>query len=167
MAATVQLTETNGAGATVTHGVANANMGSVDAAALNAVDHPITPGQNTYEKYHRLEITDMGGSSSIKNIIVYRNGSLGGAAVHKTNARTTSYGGAASYATPVATTSSVATQTMPSSNPGAANLGIGGSLTGALTAAGYSDYLIHQIQTNAADTAGSTSNLTIQYDEIA
>jgi hypothetical protein len=56
---------------------------------------------------------------------------------------------------------------MPTSAPGAANLGIAGSLAGALTAAGFSDYLYHQIQTNAADNAGSTSTMNYQYDEIA
>ena len=44
------------------------------------------------------------------------------------------------YATPVATAITGADQTMPTSEPGSANLGIGGSLSGALTGTGYSDY---------------------------
>jgi len=56
---------------------------------------------------------------------------------------------------------------MPSSEPSGANLGIGGSLTGSLTATGESDYLVHQIQTDAGDTVGSTSDLNYQYDETA
>ncbi|MDE1867016.1 MAG: hypothetical protein KGI08_04805 [Thaumarchaeota archaeon] len=167
MAATVEISETNGAGATVTDGISNSNMGSTDAANLDPVANPVAPGGNTYEKYQRIHVTNMGGSSSIQNLQVWRSGALGGAAVHKTNARTTTYGGAATYATPVSTASTGATQTMPTSAPGAANLGIGGSLTGTLTAVGYSDYLIHQIQTNAGDTAGSTSTMNYQYDEIA
>jgi hypothetical protein len=168
MSAVVEVDERNGAGAGIlTHNPANSNMGNVDAAALDPVAYPITPGENSYEKYQILHVTDMGGSSQINNIKIWRNGALGGAATHKTNARLTSYGGAASYAEPVKTASSIATQTMPSSVPATANLGIGGALAGALTDVGYSDYLVHQIQTNAADVAGSTSEMDYQYDEVA
>ena len=166
MAATIQIDESNGAGEVQTTNITNSNMGSTDAANLNPVTYPVIPGNNTYEKYQRMHVTAMGGSSSIQNLQIWRTGALGGAAVHKTNARTAAYGGAATYTTPVTTTSSY-TQTMPSANPGAANLGIGGTLAGALTTTGYSDYLVHQIQSNAADTAGSTSTLNYQYDEIA
>lgn len=167
MAATVTIDESNGAGQTVTANITNSNMGSTDAANLDPVANPVSPGNNTYEKWQRFDLTALGGSSAIENLKVWRTGALGGSAVHVTNARTTSYGGAATYATPVATTSTVATQTMPTSTPASANLGIGGSLTGSLTAVGYSDYLVHQIQTNAADTAGSTSTMNYQYDEVA
>jgi len=165
-AATVEICESNGAGETITHNVGNSNMGNTDAAALTSTSYPVTPGENTYEKYQRFHVTDIGTSSQIKNLKVWRTGALGGSATHKTNARETSYA-QKTYAQPVKTASSQADQTMPTSTPTGANLGIGGSLTGALTAAGYSDYLVHQIQTNAADTAGSTSTLNYQYDEIA
>lgn len=56
---------------------------------------------------------------------------------------------------------------MPTSEPATANLGIGGSLGGSLEEAGASDYLVHQIQTDAGDTAGSSSTMNYQYDEIA
>lgn len=165
MTATVQIDESNGAGETQTTNISNTNMGSTDAANLDPVAYPVTPGNNTYEKYQRFHVTAMGGSSDISALKVWRTGSLGGAAVHVTNARTSSYA-QKSYATPVATTSTQATQTMPTSLP-ATNLGIAGSLSGSLTATGYSDYLVHQIQTNAADTAGSTTTLNYQYDETA
>ena len=166
-AATVEIDEVNGAGATLSHNIANSNMGSTDAKELDPVAYPVTPGANTYEKYQKIDVTSIGTSSKIDNLKIWRTGALGGAAVHLTNARLTAYGGAATYVQPVATTSSVATQTMPSSVPATANLGIGGSLAGALTAAGASDYLVHQIQTNASDTAGSTSTMNYQYDETA
>jgi len=167
-AATVEIDERNGAPAgTLTHNITNTNMGSTDAVNLDPVANPVTPGNNTYEKWQQIHVTAMGGSSQINNLKVWRTGALGGAATHVTNARTSSYGGAATYATPIATASTLATQAMPTSAPGTANLGIGGSLTGALTATGSSDYLIHQIQTNAADTAGSTSTMNYQYDEVA
>lgn len=167
MAATVEICESNGAGETVTHNVTNVNMGNTDAASLDPVAYPVTPGSNTYEKFQRIHVTAMGGSSQINNLQVWRTGALGGAATHLTNARTSSYAGAATYGTPDTTELAASTQTMPSSDPGAANLGIGGSLTGALTATGYSDYLNHIIKTNAADTAGSTSTMNYQYDEVA
>ena len=167
MPATIEIDEANGEGETLSHNVANLNMGNVDAKEIVAKDHAIAPGANSFEKYIKFHVTNMGGSSKIDNIRVYRDGALGGAATHKTNARTADYAGAATYAAPVATASSVATQAMPTAEPASANLGIGGSLSGALEAAGSSDYLVMQIQTNAADTAGSSSTLHFVYDETA
>jgi len=167
MAATMEICESNGAGETITHNITNANMGNVDAASLDPVAYPVTPGNNTYEKFQRFHVTAMGGSSKIDNLQVWRTGALGGSATHLTNARTSSYAGALAYATPDTTEAATSTQTMPSADPAGANLGIGGSLTGALTATGYSDYLNHIIKTNVADVAGSTSTMNYQYDETA
>jgi len=167
MAATMEICESNGAGETITHNITNANMGNVDASSLDPVAYPVTPGNNTYEKFQRFHVTAMGGSSKIDNLQVWRTGALGGSATHLTNARTSSYAGALAYATPDTTEAATSTQTMPSADPAAANLGIGGSLTGALTATGYSDYLNHIIKTNVADVAGSTSTMNYQYDETA
>lgn len=167
MAATIRINEANGAGQTVTTNISNTNMGSTDAASLDPVNNPVIPGDNTFEKWQKLEVTAMGGSSKIDNLKVFRTGALGANATHLTNARTSSYGGAVSYTTPTAASSTPATQTMPSSTPATANLGIGGSLSGALTAAGSSDYLIHQVQTSASATAGTTTTMNYQYDETA
>lgn len=166
-AASVEIDEANGVGETLTHNITNTNMGSVDAANLDPVANPVTPANNTYEKWQKIHVTAMGGSSAIDNFKVWRSGALGGAATHVTNARETGYAGAATYATPIATNSTVATQPMPTSEPTGANLGIGGSLTGSLVAVGSSDYFVHQIQTNGADVAGSTSTMNYQYDETA
>lgn len=167
MVATVQINEYNGVGETKSANITNSNMGSVDSANLNAVSNPIIPGDNSYEKWQKIEVTAMGGSSAIDNIKVWRTGALGGAATHLTNARESSYGGAETYTTPVATASAVAGQTMPTSEPTGANLGIGGSLAGSLTGVGETDYLIHQIQTDVADIAGATCTMNYQYDETA
>jgi len=167
MAATVEIDEANGAGETLTHNITNSNMGSADAVNLVAANYPITPGENSYEKWQKIHVTDMGGSSKIDNLKVWRTTALGGSAVHKTNARTADYGGAEVYATPVATDSTIADQTMPTSEPASANLGIGGSLSGALTGTGSSDYLVHQIQTDAGDVAGASCTMHYQYDETA
>ena len=167
MAAIVTIDESNGALEAQKVDIANSNMGNVDDAELDPVAYPITPGENSYEKWQRFHVSDMKGSSEISNLKVWRTGALGGAAVHKTNARTADYAGAPTYATPVKTASAIAINAMPTSAPASANLGIGGSLAGSLTEEGYSDYLVHQIQTNVADVAGSTSVLNYQYDEVA
>lgn len=167
MAATVEIDEANGAGQTLTHGITNSNMGSTDAANLDAVANPVTPGNRTYVKYQKFHVSNMGGSSKIDKLKVWRTGALGGSATHVTNARETSYAGALSYATPTASSVTDVTQTMPTSEPTGANLGIGGSLSGSLTATGSSDYLGHQIVTDSGDTAGSTSTMNYQYDETA
>lgn len=167
MAATTEVCESNGAGETITHSISNANMGSVDSAALDPVVNFMTPGNRTYIKYQRLHCTNMNGSSRLDNLKVWRTGALGGSATHVTNARLTSYAGALAYATPVATAVTTVDQTMPTSVPATSNLGVGGSLSGGITAAGYSDYLGHQIVTNGADIAGSTSTMNYQYDETA
>lgn len=167
MAATVRIDESNGAGETITNGISNSNFGSNDSANLTAATYPITAGNNSYEKWQKLEVTAMGGSSAVKDIKVWYTGTLSGSDTFKTNARTSSYGGAATYATPVATASSIATQTMPTSAPGSANLGIAGSLSGQLNATGKSDYLVMQIGVNAATTAGATLTINWRYTEVA
>lgn len=162
--ATVVLSERNGAAAgTATSNVTNFNFGSIDAINLDPVANPIAPGSNSYEKYHYFEVTAMGLSSKVDQLIVWRTGALGGAATEVTNARTTTYGGALTYVAPIVTTSTVATQAMPTANPAAANVGIAASLTGSLTTTGSSDYFVHQILTNAADTAGATCTWNGQY----
>ncbi len=167
MAATVVINEYNGAGETLEADIANSNMGNLDDAEINAASYPITPGENSYEKWQKLAVTAMGGSSKIYNIKVWRTTALGGSAVHVTNARTSDYGGAETYAQPVKTDSTIADQAMPTEEPASANLGIGGSLAGELTDTGLSDYLVHQIQTDAGDVAGASCTLHFKYTEVA
>jgi len=167
MAATVQINEYNTVSETKSANITDTDMGDTDASDLDPVAYPVTPGNNTYEKWQKLEVTAMGGSSAIDKLKIWRTGALGGSAVHLTNARETSYGGAETFATPIKTDSTIATETMPSTEPTDANLGIGGDLVTALSAAGESDYLIHQVQTDAGDVAGSTSTMNYQYDETA
>lgn len=152
-----------------THNISDSDMSTEDSPTTDPVANPVTPGNNTMEKYQQIHVTNMGGSSKIDNLQVWRTGALGGSATHKTNARTSSYARKA-YAQPSTTTSTQGTQTMPTSDPAAANLGIAGSLSGSITSAGAtsrSDFLVHQIQTDSGDVAGSTSTMNYQYDETA
>jgi hypothetical protein len=167
MAATIEICESNGGAETVTHSITNTNMGNTEAVNLDPVAFPVTPGAKTYAKYQRIHVTAMGGSSKIENLKIWRTGALGGAATHETNARIAAYAGAIAYVTPVKIAILTVDQTMPVAVPASANLGIAGSLAGSLLATGYSDYLVHQISTNVADIAGSTSTISFQYDEIA
>lgn len=169
MAATVEIDEQNGksSSAALTHNIGSSNMGNSDSANLNPVSSPISPGNNSFEKWQLVHVTDMGSSSKINNLQVWRSGALGANASHVTNARTGGYGGAPAYTNPTAATSAIATQSMPTGSPGSANLGIGGSLDGAITSPGYSDFLVHQIQTSKTALAGSTTTLNFQYDETA
>lgn len=157
-----------------THNITNSNMGSTGAVNLDPVAFPVVPAAHTYEKYQKIHVTAIGTSSKIDNLKVWRNGALGagGTHVHLTNARLTGYV-RKQYIAPVATVSTPATQTMPSSVPATSNLGINGSLTGTILATGFdankafSDFLVHQIQTDASATSGSTSTMNYQYDETA
>ena len=167
MSATVQINEFNGAGETKTANITNSNLGSSDSVNLNASANPIIAGSNSFEKWQKIEVTALGGSSAIDNLKTWMTGSLSGSDALKTNARTATYGGAETYGTPVASTSSKAAQTMPIAEPASANLGIGGSLTGSITAVGSSDYLVMQLQTDAATTAGASLTIHYQYDETA
>jgi hypothetical protein len=172
-AATVEICESNGTTPTITHNITNSNMGSTEAVNLDPVAYPITPGNNSFEKWQRIHVTDIGTSSKIDNLKVWRTDALAAEATHKTNAREASYDGAQVFDTangPLATDRSATydyTEAMPTSEPTGANLGIGGALAGALTAAGYSDYLVHQIQTTASAVAGATCTMNYQYDETA
>jgi hypothetical protein len=163
----VEIDESNGSGETVTHGITNSNMGDTDAANLVAASYPITPGNRSYIKYQKIHVTAMGGSSKVKTLKVWRTTALSGSDTHVTNARETSYAGALTFATPVKTSVTGVDQNMPTTEPSGANLGIGGSLTGELTAAGSSDYLGHQLVVNAGTTAGASCTMNFKYSEVA
>jgi len=169
MAATVEIDEQNGPAdsPTLTHNISNSNMGGADAANLDPVTCPVAPGDNTCEKWQLLHVTNMGTSSKINNIKVWRAGGLGAEAIHLTNASNTNYEGAATYSTPTTTSSVKAKYAVPNTIPSSANLGIAGSLSGGLVSTGYSDFFVHQIQTNPKALSGSTSTINYQYDEIA
>jgi hypothetical protein len=149
----------------------NSNVGILDTPNTTlATAFAIPADSYSYEKWQRLAVTVNGSSNTIKGIRVWRTGTLGGASdTHLTNARTTGYADTSTYAVPLLTVSSY-TQTMPTSDPGAANLGIAGSLAGTITSAPqYSDYLVHQIHVHSSTTAGpaAANTLYFQYDEYA
>lgn len=165
MPATVQINEYNGAGETETTNVANWNYGNTDAPALTPSSFPITAGQNSFTKYWKLDVTNMGGSNKIDNLQCYKSAGayVTGEGI-QCSLRTSGYSQPA-YATP--TTSTYSDQTMPTSDPGAANWGIGGSLSGSITVAGKSDRMKAQLQTTVSTPPGNVNQktFTIEYDE--
>lgn len=168
-AATIAISESNTSSETVTDDVSSLNFGTVDSPNLSAGSNAITPGNNSYEKYVRFQVSAMGDATAISNLRIFASGvtfPIDSGTYVKTSATTSGYS-APSYATPVTTTSTVATATIATSDPAAANIGIASSLTGTLTSAGYSDYCVLQIQTNASDTSGDTIVLRFQWDEVA
>ena len=165
MVATIEIDESNTAGETITHGIANCNFGSNDSVNITPATYPVTAGQNSYEKFWKFHFQST--FNKVDNLRFWKSaGTIDTNADIKTCARTTSYT-QQTFATPVATTSSKATQDIAEADPGAANLGIGGSLSGNLTSAGYSDYLVCQYQAASAHNPGDIAQLTLrfQYDE--
>jgi hypothetical protein len=124
--------------------------------------YPITAGNNSYEVWLKGDWS--GTFNKIDNLQFWRSTDFSpntGLAIDwKGNNQTTGV-------TPVATESTVATVAVPTADPGTANVSIGGSLSGNLTAAGKSDFIVLQLQTTTDAAAGDTSlaTFTLQYDE--
>lgn len=133
-----------------------------DATPSNYTSNPITAGNNSYEVWLRGHFT--GTFNTVDNLQFWQSTAFSPATgltlKWKGNNQTT-------YVTPVKTESTVATVAMPTSDPAIANVSIGGSLSGQLTSAGYSDYIVIQLQTTVSASAGdtSTATFTLQYDE--
>jgi hypothetical protein len=71
------------------------------------------------------------------------------------------------YLQPAAGTSSIATSSVPKSDPGTTNVSIGGSLTSCMIASGYIDHIVLQLRTAANAAPGDTSLATfsLSYQE--
>jgi len=156
MAATVEVKESNDSSGEVLTTATKSDYGSSDAANLTPASFPLSPSTNSYEKEQRIHVTAMGGSAAVSRLKFW--GSPPGNATgltHKFNGHTTqgTYDSSkrTAYSAPVTTTGNVP-NTVPTSEPATANIGIGGSLTGQLTGAGYGDYILHQVQVGASPT---------------
>lgn len=167
MAATVELCESNGAGETIEHNISNINFGDDDGPNLTPADYPIVAGDKSYEKYLRIHVTAMGSSNKIDNLQMWKDSGdyLTGETIDA-NLVTGGYT-SETYAQPIKTDSSKADTTMPTSDPGAANIGIAGALAGNMTGIGYSDYIVIQMNTTTGSPGGDVNqkSFKIQYDE--
>jgi len=161
--ATFTWSQSNGSGEVVTDLGASGNLFNFktndDATPANYSSNPITAGNNSMGVYLRGKFT--GSFNQIDNLQFWMSTDFS-----PNTGLTVKFGGNnVSYATP--STSATGDATIGTSDPGAANVSIGGSTGGALTATGYSDYIRLQLQTSAAAAAGDTSlaTFTLQYDE--
>jgi hypothetical protein len=166
MAATVQLNEYNGAGATKTSNVANGHFlwadlpGDSDRRTANPITKPPSGTNYSYEKYQKLEIGAMGGSTQLDTFRHYLTATLDTGFSQYTSAANPPV--QPTYAQPVNTVSSKATTAMPTSDPGAARI------YGTLTAVGQeTGYVVTQLR--VADTAAAGYDRTTQwrYAEIS
>lgn len=154
--------EANGAGETVSTPT-NINFGSTDAKDLVALTYPITAGTNSFEKWIRAAFS--GTFNIIDNIQFWKSA---GAYVSEEGIDWSGATALASYAQPTQTESTVATTVLPTADPDTANVWIAGSLSGTLTSAGTSDYIVMQMQIGSGAAAGAvnTKTFTLQYDEV-
>jgi hypothetical protein len=172
MAATFQWSQTYGTSpGTVTDIGSSGNLFNFkdvdDATPSNYSSYPITasdtPNQGrSYEVWLRMHFT--GTFNKIDNLQFWMSTDF------SPNTGLTVYwkgNNVGSYQTPVKTDSTIATSTVPTSDPGTANVSIGGSLAGNLTSAGYSDYIVLQLDVATTAASGDTSLATFtgQYDE--
>ena len=171
MAANVEIDETNGtAPGTLTDNITNSNYGVVDSVNLDPIANPITPGVNSFTKWQQWHLVALGGSIQIENLKYFNGGGVAADTAHQFNGNTVQGSYDSTKKTVYETPDQLATDapnTVPGSAPGSANIGIAGSLTAALTAAGRSDFVVSIITTTVSAVAGATLTITFRYDEIA
>ena len=172
--ADVTISESNGAGETVTPSINNINFGSVDQANLNPVANPITAQADghSFEKYIRLRVSNMYDTTQLDNIKIWLSGLGGGWKAEEGISCNLTHlphlYSQASYAQPIETNSSKAISPMPETEPPQANIGIAGSLNGIISSApGFSDYAVLQMDVGATTPTGNVNQKTItfEYDE--
>ena len=170
MAATIELDESNGGSEVVSHAVASLAMGTVDATGMvpGATGARQTPGSNSMAKMLRLHLTALGGGLGISNVRVYCDPSVSGWSLFS-NAHPTqgTYDAKklTAYLAPSVDPTAVP-NALPVADPASANLGIGGSLSGTLSAIGWTDYLRLQLRAAAGVVASFTSPCFFAYDDV-
>lgn len=171
MTATVEIDELNGTAPGVrTHNITNSNYGEVDAVNLDPIANPITPGNNTFTKWQQWHLTALGGSVQIENLKYFTGGGVAANTTHQFNGNIVQGSYDTTKKTVYETPDQLATDApnaVPTSAPASANIGIGGSLTGALSSPGFSDFVVSIITTTVSAVAGATLTITFRYDEIA
>lgn len=169
MAETFQWAQSHGATPTVVDLGETGNLFNFkdidDATAGNYSSNPITASDTadqgrSYEVFLRAHFT--GTFNTIDNLQFWRSTDFSPA----TGLTIYWDGDTVVYATPVKIDSIIATATVPTADPGTANVTIGSSLAGSLTGVGYSDYICLQLDVATTAASGDTSlaAYTIQYD---
>lgn len=170
MAATVAISESNDTTPTVTTPITRSDWLSADSVGTSdkRATYPITlPGAGytySYEKWHRLYVSAMGGSSTIDGIRHYLYGSVTSGWEIQTSAATSPTSNK-TYDTTNGPETSAFTEcpnAMPTVDPATA------TIYGSLTAAGYSGYVVCQARVGTSATAGQgLIGLVYKYNESA
>ncbi len=183
VAATVYISESNGAGEVVTDNISNINFGSVDQPNMVAASHPVIIGENSYFKMLRFRVASLGDSTTVKDLRYWKSAgalvtdeilSVADGLTRLTHPGTTtpitylqpnSNNGADPPFNPVGLYNS--NNFIRTTDPGTAQVSIGGALAGTLMAPGYSDYFVMQIGSLVTTPVGpaNTKTLTFQFDE--
>ena len=147
----------------------NLNLGSVNQRNLAPSTYPISAGSYSFSKW--VQGSWSGTFARIEDLRFWMSGSGSGYVTDETlnvSATTASYSGTDVYSTPTSNQDSQANNSMPTSEPGSANVGFGGSLSGNLESAGHSDFIVVQasIGVNAPAGAVQTKTFTLQYSEV-
>ena len=131
------------------------------ASAADYTSYPVTAGNNSYEVWLKGHFTDT--FNKIQNAKFWKSaGAFGTGEAIKWEGDSVE-----DYATPTTAASTPATTDVPTASPGTANVSFGADLGGSITAAGFTDYVVMQLQTTTAAEAGDTETFTftLTYDE--
>ncbi len=138
------------------------NFKSVDTSgAGDYAANPITAGQNS------MEVVLRGAFTGTFNRITDARFWMSTGFSPSTGLQVFFSGTQVIYLQPTTGTSSIATSSVPTTDPGTANVSIQGSLTGSLTTSGFTDHIYLQLRTTTAAAAGDTSlaTFTLSYTE--
>jgi len=165
VAATFNWAIRNGAGGTNTDLGSSGNLQdfkSVDSSGISDyAANPITAGNNSFECWLRGHFS--GTFNRIDDVRVWQSTNFS----PSTGLQIFWSGTQVIFLQPSQATSSIATSSIPTADPGSANVSIGGSLSGSLTTSGFTDHVVLQLRTTTAAPAGDTSltTITMSYTE--
>jgi len=138
-----------------------ANFKNIDSIGTSDyATYPIPAGSNSYEVWFR------GFFSGVFNSIYDLRFWMSTDYSPNTGLVVKSKTSQQSYIQPVDATSSIATSTLGTSDPGSRNVTVGGSLTSSIMATGYTDFIVLQLQTQSSAPAGDTSLATFSLSYI-
>lgn len=134
----------------------NLNFGSTNAANLNTALYPIVAGSYSYEKVFKLHFA--GTFTSVSDVKLYKSSgsNVTGEVINYTGQVTT-------WSTPTNSASDDADIAIPTSEPSSANVSIGGSLSGSLTAEGDTDFIVLQGSYSTNTSAGAVTQKTLTF----
>ena len=137
------------------------NFKNVDSIGTSDyATYPVPAGSNSYEVFLQGHFT--GTFNSIYDLRFWMSTDFS----PNTGLTVKAKGNQQTYNQPTNATSSIATATISTSDPGTANVSYEGSLTSSISTSDYTDYLVVQLQTTTAAPAGDTSLATFSLSYI-